>query len=274
METRFQHQAGVVLGTFRHIEDDQKTDLTVDLISTEAVKTSEIEGEILNRVSVQSSIKRNFGLNTANRRATSAEKGIADMMVDLYRRFDAPLSHEVLFRWHGMLASGRRDLTDIGHYRTHAEPMQIISGADYAARIHFEAPPSAEVSKEMERFIAWFNESHDLPPLTRAGIAHLYFECIHPFQDGNGRIGRAIAEMALSQSIGQPILLALSHTIQSDKRAYYQNLERNNRSLQITEWLEYFGETILNAQQYSLRLIEFLIAKTRLAAKSLDCVPR
>ncbi|MBU4527921.1 MAG: Fic family protein [Hoeflea sp.] len=263
-EAQFQRQSGIVVGALKHVTDSEKDDLIIDLISTEAVKTSEIEGEILNRQSVQASIKRNFGLDTSNRKATPAEQGIAEMMTSLYRTFDEPLSHSGLFEWHRMLTSGCTDLTDIGRYRTHDEPMQIVSGADYAARIHFEAPPSRQVKAEMGRFVDWFNGSQALPPITRAGIAHLYFESIHPFEDGNGRIGRAIAEKALSQSLGQPTLLALSQAIQADRKAYYQNLERYNKGPEITGWLEYFAATILKAQDYSLSLIEFLIAKTRL----------
>lgn len=264
VEARFQRQSGIVVGALKHVSDSQKDDLIVDLISTEAVKTSEIEGEILNRDSVQASIKRNFGLETPDRKVTPAEQGIAEMMTSLYRTFDEPLSDSGLFQWHEMLTSGRTDLGDIGRYRTHDEPMQIVSGADYAARVHFEAPPSRQVKAEMARFLEWFNHSHALPPITRAGIAHLYFESIHPFEDGNGRIGRAIAEKALSQSLGQPTLLALSHIIQADRKAYYLNLERYNKDPEITGWLEFFAATILKAQNYSLGLIEFLIAKTRL----------
>jgi Fic family protein len=264
LEARFLQQSGVLIGALKHVDSGQKDELVVDLISTEAIKTSEIEGEILNRDSVQASIKRNFGLETIAHRSTLAEQGIAEMMTSLYQSYDDPLSHQSLFQWHKMLTSGRTDLIDIGRYRTHAEPMQIVSGPDYAPKVHFEAPPSDQITAEMDAFIDWFESSTHLPSLTRAGVTHLYFECIHPFEDGNGRIGRAIAEKALSQSLGQPTLLALSHTIQSAKKAYYQNLERYNQGLEITGWLMYFGQTILDAQSYSLRLIEFLIAKTRL----------
>ncbi|MHA7774687.1 Fic family protein [Roseibium sp. M-1] len=264
LETQFLKQSGVVVGALKHIGQNAKDDLIIDLISTEAVKTSEIEGDFLNRDSVQASIRRNFGLEAGGKRPTPAEQGIAEMMTILYKTYAEDLSDKMLFQWHKMLTSGRRDLNDIGRYRTHIEPMQIVSGPEYAAKVHFEAPPSAQVKSEMDRFIEWFNHSTSMPPLTRASIAHLYFECIHPFEDGNGRIGRAIAEKALSQNLGQPTLLALSHAIQSKKKDYYSNLEQANKGLQIDEWITYFAETILAAQAYSLRLIEFLIAKTKL----------
>ncbi|EFO30632.1 toxin-antitoxin system, toxin component, Fic family [Roseibium sp. TrichSKD4] len=264
LEADFLKQSGVVVGALRHITSKDKDDFIIDLISTEAIKTSAIEGEFLNRDSVQASLRRNFGLDTTAKRATPAEQGIALMMTALYQTYDEPLSDKMLFDWHGMLTRGRTDLNDIGRYRTHSEPMQIVSGADYAPKIHFEAPPSSSVALEMERFIDWFNTSKSMSPLTRASIAHLYFESIHPFEDGNGRIGRAIAEKALSQNLGQPTLLALSYAIESKKKAYYGNLERSNKTLHLQDWIAYFANTILEAQSYSLRLIEFLIAKTKL----------
>jgi len=268
-EGRFLREAGVVVGALKHVGEDQRSNLVIELISTEAVKTSEIEGEILDRASVQSSLRRNFGLGTEDRRVPPAEQGIADMMTDLYRGFGAPLTHEKLFAWHTMVMMGRKDVKDIGRYRTHEEPMQVVSGAIYQPTIHFEAPPSSRMPSEMDRFLEWFTATGPggegtLPPLTRAGLAHLYFVCVHPFEDGNGRIGRAISEMVLSQGLGEPALLALSQTIQSDRKRYYAMLEQSNKELEVTAWLEYFAETVLDAQAYALRLVDFLIAKTRL----------
>jgi Fic family protein len=268
-EGRFLREAGVVVGALKHVGEDQRSNLVIELISTEAVKTSEIEGEILDRASVQSSLRRNFGLGTKDRRVPPAEQGIADMLTDLYRGFGAPLTHEKLFAWHTMVMMGRKDVKDIGRYRTHQEPMQVVSGAIYQPTIHFEAPPSSRMPSEMDPFLEWFKATGPggegaLPPLTRAGLAHLYFVCVHPFEDGNGRIGRAISEMALSQGLGEPALLALSQTIQSDRKRYYAMLEQSNKELEVTAWLEYFAETVLDAQAYALRLVDFLIAKTRL----------
>ena len=263
-EAKFLFGSGLLLGAFRHIGEDDKSDLTVNLISDEAVKTSEIEGEFLNRGSVQSSIRRNFGLDTDRRRIPSAEQGIADMMTDLYRGFAEPLTHESLFRWHRMLTSGRKDLKAIGAYRTHEDPMQIVSGPINKRKVHFEAPPSAAVQKEMEAFITWFNSPGTIPALTRAGIVHLYFVTIHPFEDGNGRIARALSEKALSQALGQSTLIALSQTIQRNRKAYYEALQRSSFNNEITEWLVYFADTILEAQNTTQRMIDFLIQKTKL----------
>ncbi len=268
-ETQFLQRSGVFLGALKYLPEEDKTHLTIDLISNEALKTSEIEGEILNRDSLQSSIRRHFGLTTKNREVPPGEQGIADMMTDLNRHYDNPLTNKQLFAWHTMLAHGRQDLKQIGAYRKHQNAMQVISGPIGKPTVHFEAPPSKTMSQEMKRFRAWFNDSgpegvRTLPALTRAGYAHLYFVSIHPFEDGNGRIARAIAEKSLSQCLGHPTLIALSQTISSDRKTYYQALELNNRSLEITNWLSYFANTVLDAQLYTQRLIDFLIEKTRL----------
>lgn len=265
-ERQFFEKTGILYGSFQHIDADDQEDLKIDLISQEAVKTSEIEGEILNRDSIHSSIRRQFGLQTDHKRIEPAEQGIAEMMVDLYRNYDTPLTEETLFSWHEMLTNGRRDLIDIGRYRTHEDPMQIVSGHMGRPIVHFEAPPSKQVMEEMKSFLAWFNhtikgEKNELPALIRAAISHLYFECIHPFEDGNGRIGRAISEKSLSQSLGRPMLIALSYTIQEHRKSYYEALESNNKDLDISDWISYFCEIVLKAQDYTQSTISFIIEK-------------
>lgn len=269
VEKEFLLGSGVFLGAIKHLDDNDRNQLTVEAMSTEALTTSEIEGEILDRASVQSSIQRQLGLTADKRKVGAAEQGISEMMIDLYKSFSTPLTDATLFAWHGMLVGARRDLKDIGRYRTGDEPMQIISGPAGAPRIHFEAPPSSRVPKEMTRFIAWFNRTapggkEPLPALARAGMSHLYFECIHPFEDGNGRIGRALAEKALAQSVGQPSLIALAATILARRARYYDALEDANKANEITPWLAWFAGTTIEAQQRTLALIEFLIDKTKL----------
>ena len=268
-EEQFLVGAGVVIGTAKHLGEDERNQLLVEVMSGEALTTSEIEGEILNRASVQSSIQRQLGLAADKRRATPAEQGIAEMMVDLFRSSAEPLSNEMLYRWHQMVAAGRKDLMDIGRYRTGKEPMQVISGRIGAQKVHFEAPPSKRVPSEMKRFIAWFNQTmprgaESLPAITRAGIAHLYFESIHPFEDGNGRIGRAVAEKAMAQSFGQPLLVALATTILAHQKSYYEALERANKRVDVNEWLTWFADIALEAQRRTITQVEFLITKTKL----------
>ncbi len=268
-EQRFLLAAGTLVGSVKHLDGYDREQITIEAISTEAVTTSEIEGEILDRASVQSSIRRQFGLQTDNRRIKPAEQGIAEMMVDLYRSFAEPLSSEMLFSWHRMLVSGRRDLKDVGRYRTSGDPMQVVSGALHEPKIHFEALPSSRMKAEMQRFITWFNRtgpqgSEPLTALTRAGIAHLFFESIHPFEDGNGRIGRVLAEKVLAQNLGQPTLIALAATILAKRKSYYEALEAANKRNEITEWLAWFAETAMEAQLRTTALVEFLIDKTKL----------
>jgi Fic family protein len=269
-EEQFLLGAGVAIGAVKHLGEDEHNQFLVEIMSGEAVTTSAIEGELLNRASVQSSILHQLGLAPLDkRRIMPAEQGIAEMMVDLYRSFSQPLSNDILFGWHRMVTSGRKDLADIGRYRTSREPMQIISGPIGSPTVHFEAPPSKQVPAEMKRFVSWFNRTapgskEPLPVITRAGTAHLFFESIHPFEDGNGRIGRAIAEKAMTQSFGQPVLVSLATAILAHQKSYYEALARANRRNDITEWLVWFAQIALEAQRRSIAQVEFVIAKTKL----------
>ena len=262
LEDRFLLGSGRLLGAWQHLAPETKDQLKIDLLSDEALKTSEIEGEYLDRASVQSSVRRQFGMSV-DRRAGPAEAGIAELMVACFNGFGETLTHEVLFHWHRLVCAGRSDLAVIGDYRTHDEAMQVVSGPIHKPKVHFEAPPSAAMTEEMTRFLEWCSAA-DLPALTKAGLVHLYFVCIHPFEDGNGRIARALSEKALAQALGQPSLLALSRQIEKQRKGYYDALEANNKSLDVTEWLVWFAETALAAQEYSIALIDHLIAKTRM----------
>ncbi|GBR68484.1 Fic family protein [Gluconobacter kanchanaburiensis] len=267
-ETQFLKGSGVVVGAMQHLDKDANQQLIVQLISQEMVESSAIEGEVLDRASVQSSIARQLGFAPDKRRSTPAEAGAAELMVDLYRHYAAPLTDQILFDWHAMLMNGRRDLDVIGGYRMHAEAMQIISGPLHASHIHFAAPPSKNVSFEMARFIEWFNRTaptgaEPLPAIERAAVAHLWFETIHPFEDGNGRIGRALAEKALAQSLEAPTLTALAATINVHKKAYYLELHCASETNHIDAWMEWFGNVVLEAQSRTLQNIRFLIEKTR-----------
>lgn len=268
LEADFLMRSGELVGVFRHMSDDDRDMLRIELISDEAIKTSEIEGEILDRDSVQSSLRGQLGLGSDAKRVLPKEQGIAEMMVDLFQGFDRKLDHDTLFGWHKMVMADARGLDVIGGYRRHEDPMQVVSGAFGSAKVHFEAPPSQQIPDEMARYITWFNNSapngeQPLPALTRSAMAHIYFESIHPFEDGNGRIGRGLSEKALAQNLGQPSLIALAYTIEKHRKQYYDMLEASNKSNAITDWLVYFAETILEAQQITLKRVEFLVSKTR-----------
>ena len=269
LERQFLLQSGEFVGVCKHIGADDQETLKIELISDEAVKTSQIEGEILNRDSVQSSLRQQLGLGPEEASGVKpAERGIAEMMVDLYRNFAAPLTDKTMFDWHSMLLAGDTSVRVIGGYRTHSEPMQVVSGSVHRRAVHFEAPPSLRMADEMKRFIAWFNDTAPggktpLPALTRASLAHLHFVCVHPFEDGNGRIGRALSEKALAQSLGQPSLIALAYTIERKHSDYYAALERNNKDLEISDWVKYFANTILEAQNNTIKRVDFYVAKAK-----------
>ena len=268
LEERFLHESGRRIGAWRQLTYENQSELRVKWLSGEAVETSAIEGEILDRESVQSSIRRRFGLTASRKTASPEEEGVAEMMVALYLEFDRPLDHKTLWDWHRMLMHNRGHLEVVGGYRRHPEAMQVVSGPDYKPKVHYEAPPSERMTEEMERFIAWYGETASigdrLSSLTWAGIAHLYFVRIHPFEDGNGRIARALAEKALAQSLGEPSLIALSHTIARRRKDYYDILDNSCRPLDITDWLTWFAGTVLDAQIWSERRLIRSIQQTQL----------
>ncbi len=265
----FAQKTGHVSGILKSLPDSTQTEAILDLMVSEAIKTSEIEGEYLSRSDVMSSIRHNLGLdNTPIHVADQRAKGAADLMVDVRESYKESLTEEKLFTWHKMLMFGRRHM-EIGAWRTHKEPMQIISGPVGKWKVHFEAPPSDRVPSEMANFIDWFNntapgaKNEIKNPVLRAAIAHLYFESIHPFEDGNGRIGRAVSEKALSQGLKRPTLLSLSETIEANKKDYYEALKTAQRSNEISAWIEYFANITLQAQTSTEENIDFILKKTK-----------
>lgn len=266
-EQKFLLSSGEVLGAVHHVNTSDRDQLRIDLLSEEAMKTSAIEGEMLDRLSVQSSLRRHLGLAPDSYPSKPREQGVSELMVDVYSNYSEPLSHDTLFRWHDMLLFYDRHLETIGAYRSHEDAMQIVSGRVDRPTVHFEAPPSHQVPAEMDQFVFWFNRTapdgpEPLRALTRAGLSHLYFESIHPFEDGNGRLGRALAEKSLAQNIGQPSLIALAFTIERERKTYYDQLERHQKTLDVTPWLVWFAETVLTAQQVTLERVGFFISKT------------
>jgi Fic family protein len=274
-EQRFLMCAGELSGVVRYLSDDEKQSMTVDLIGLEAFKTSEIEGELLDRESLQSSIRRCFGLHYAKGKSQPRESGIAEMMRHVYSTFSEPLTHDTLFQWHASLMNGHLYIKEVGCYRHHSEPMQIVSGYLNKPKVHYEAPPSVDMLLEMDRFTSWFNQSapngeYPLPALTRAAIAHVYFLIIHPFEDGNGRIGRALVEKVLAQHCGQPTLTAISYVIQENKKAYYAAIAKQNTTLHLDAWLDYFSSLMLEAQACTLKHMEFMLQKAQFLSKHSD----
>ncbi len=265
----FAEKAGQVSGLVRGLPKDTQTETIINMMVSEAIKTSEIEGEYLSRKDVMSSIRNNLGFNKNIERVQDKKaEGAAELMIDVRDSYAEELSKEKLFSWHRMIMKGGRGLK-VGDWRSHEEPMQVVSGPIGKEKIHYEAPPSSRVPEEMNHFIAWFNDTGPngknkiKKPAVRAAIAHLYFESIHPFEDGNGRIGRAIAEKALSQGVGRPILLSLSRTIAANRTVYYDALQAGQRSNEITPWMSYFVNMVLDSQVQTEEHIDFILKKTK-----------
>ena len=238
-------------------------------MTEEAIRSFEIEGEVLSRVDVLSSVRNQLGLNKniesiKDKRAA----GVVRTIVFSRENFKELLSKDRLCLWHKMMMEPYLNI-NIGQWRSGPEPMQIISGFLGKEEVHFEAPPANLVPREMQSFIDWFNKTAPgekeeiIHAPIRSAIAHLYFESIHPFEDGNGRIGRIIAEKALSQSLGVPILISLSKTINKDRAAYYEALKKAQRNNQIDDWLKYFLGVLLSSQQEMELQINFTILKTK-----------
>jgi Fic family protein len=265
----FMALAGQSIGYLNSLSNQNQAESIINLLVNEAIKTSSIEGEFISRVDLVSSIRKNLGYTTASFPIKDKRsEGIAKLLVKVREDFENDLTEEMLFEWYEMLMLGNNYIA-VGKYRSHTEPMQVISGAIGKEEIHFEAPPSKQVGKEMNTFINWFNETKSTGKrpiknvLIRTAIAHLYFETIHPFEDGNGRIGRVIAEKVLAQGLQKPILMSLSSIIESDKKLYYESLKKAQRTNNVTEWIHYFSDVIFKAQEQFVETIQFTIKKTK-----------
>jgi len=267
-EKKFLLTAGSSLAYLKKIDQQDQHQFIIEILSSEGEKSSRIEGEMLDRESLQSSIKKHFGLSAPTKMKYPKEAGMAKLLCDVYESYNKLLSHEMLWSWHAELFQGRSLEFETGRYREHEEAMQIVGNRLDGTKVFFEAPPSKMVYSEMQRYIEWFNTSEKkLSVLARAAIAHLYFENIHPFEDGNGRIGRALVEKGLSQGVGRSILIAVSKVLEKRKKEYYQALEACNQSLEATAWVEFFADVVLQAQEESLSLLNFIMAKSKLLAK-------
>jgi len=276
MEKRFLLHVGSGSAFVRNLSGQDYHRFVVEILSLEGIESSRIEGEILDRESLQSSIRQHFHLQNRKEEEPDKESQMAKLLCDVYEAYNEPLTHEMLLHWHSLLFSEPNSSIEGGKYRAHEEPMQIVSNRYGTTHVFFEAPPSARVFKEMEAFIEWFNHSQ-VPGsiLARAAIAHLYLESIHPFEDGNGRIGRILVEKVLSQGVERPILIAASKVLEKRKKEYYAELEKCNRTLEAQDWVCFFAGVVLEAQEQSMQLLYFLIEKSKLlAALSGDINPR
>ena len=262
---RASREQGRLLGRMESLGFELRQQAQLSTLTEDVVRSSEIEGENLDSAQVRSSIARRLGLDTGGAaRADRDVEGVVEMMLDATTHYEEPLTAGRLFDWHAALfptgRSGMHKITVGNWRRDQTGPMQVISGPIGKQKVHFEAPPAARVAREMDRFLAWLASPGKTDPLLIAGLAHLWFVTIHPFDDGNGRIARAIADMALarSENNGQRFY-SMSAQIRRERDDYYKMLERSQKAtLDVTAWQEWFLhclERAIEASQDTLREI-------------------
>ena len=254
------YQQGILLGRMREIGFDLRVEASLEMLTSDIVKSSEIEGELLDRKQVRSSLAKSLGIKIGGLVQSSRHiDGIVEMMLDATQHYQKPLTKVRLFGWHRVLfpkgTSGLHEIT-VGAWRLpEAGPMQIVSGYVGRERIHFEAPAAKRIEREMQLFLDWFNNIDNIDPMLKAGVAHFWFVTIHPFEDGNGRIARAIADMCLARADGiSERFYSMSSSIEKERKIYYKTLESCQKgSLNITSWLKWFlaclGRAIENADK-------------------------
>lgn len=262
------NRQGKLIGKMGALGFELRNEANLEVLTQEIIKSSEIEGEILDREQVRSSIARRLGLEISG--LVYSERnvdGIVDLMIDATRNFDKELNRERLFSWHASLfPAGQSGMYKIitGNWRDDSTgPMQVVSGALGKEKVHYQAPPAAQIENEMRIFLNWFNLEQNTDLVLKAAIAHLWFVTIHPFEDGNGRISRALSDMLLARSDEQSYrFYSMSTQIRKERNAYYDILEKTQKSgLDITNWLEWFLNSLLHAIENSEKLLEKIINK-------------
>ena len=264
------HRQGRLIGRMEGLGFDLRAEATLQTLTQDVLKSSEIEGEILDYDQVRSSIARRLGIEIgALAPADRHIDGVVEMMLDATQNHEKPLSKKRLFGWHAALFptgySGRQEIV-VGAWREPADdPMQVISGAYGKERTHFEAPPAKKLEKEMARFLEWFNDTDKTDPVLKSAIAHLWFVTIHPFEDGNGRIVRAIADMALARSEGSPQrFYSMSAQIRQERKSYYDTLEKTQKGdLDITGWIAWFLDCLEHAIDHADDTLRNVLVKAR-----------
>lgn len=266
--TQIHYQQGLLLGKMQQIGFQISEEAQLLVLTQSVLKNSEIEGEILNPQSVRSSLARRLGLDIGTLPPTDRSvEGIVEMTLDAVENHQSPLTLERLFAWHAALfPTGYSGMSKIAVARLRDDGngvMQVVSGRVGRQKVHFEAPPAAQLPAEMQTFLTWYNASQPLDPFIKAGIAHLWFSTLHPFEDGNGRIARAIADNLLAKAEGNGLrFYSLSAQIQQQRSAYYQILEQTQRGeSSLTEWLNWFLSCVKQAIEHSAQLLGNVLHK-------------
>jgi Fic family protein len=262
---------GLLMGRLADVGMALRDQASLSVLTEDVIKTSEIEGEHLNAESVRSSIARRLGVDIGALAPVDRHvEGVVEMVLDATANCNAPVTRDRLFGWHAALfPTGYSGLSriNVGAWRDDATgPMQVVSGPLGRQRVHFEAPPADRLAAETARFLAWANNNASgEPPLIKAGLAHLWWVTLHPFDDGNGRIARAVGDLFLARADASPQrFYSLSAQIQRERNAYYDILERTQKtSLDVTEWLAWFLATLHRAVNQAQHTLDAVLAKTR-----------
>ena len=271
------HRQGRLLGRMEALGFDLRREAVLGTLVEDVVKSSDIEGKKLDAAQVRSLVARRLGMDAGGiGRADRDVEGVVEMMLDATRRYDEPLTAERLFDWHASLfptgRSGMRRIT-VGAWRgSGSDPMQVVSGPAGRERVHFAAPPAAGLDAEMEMFLDWFEAPPGIDPVLIAGLAHLWFVTIHPFEDGNGRIARAVADMALARSEGSSQrFYSMSSQIRAERNAYYEVLERTQRATtDVTEWMDWFLACLGRSIDSAGTALAGVLAKARFRERAAD----
>ncbi len=262
------YNQGRIVGKMGSLGFELKNQANLEILTMDVLKTTEIEGEVLDTEQVRSSIARRLGLEISGLVDSDRNvDGVVDMMLDATSNYDKELTKQRLFSWHNALFpagySGINKLI-VANWRNYAAgPMRVVSGPVGKEKVHYQAPDAKSIDHEMDIFFKWFNSRHNIDLALKAGIAHLWFITIHPFEDGNGRIARAITDMILAQSDEQPYrFYSMSTQIRKLRREYYDVLEKTQKGkLDITEWLKWFLNCLLNSFEASEALLSKVIIK-------------
>jgi len=262
---------GLLMGRLADVGMVLRDQASLSALTEDVIKTSEIEGEQLNVESVRSSIARRLGVDIGALAPVDRHvEGVVEMVLDATANCNAPVTRDRLFGWHAALfPTGYSGLVriNVGAWRDDATgPMQVVSGPLGRQRMHFEAPPAERLESETGRFLAWANSASNEPQLIKAGLAHLWFVTLHPFDDGNGRIARAVGDLFLARADGSPQrFYSLSAQIQRERKAYYDILEHTQKqSLDVTDWLAWFLATLHRAVEQAQHTLDAVLVKTRL----------
>ena len=268
---------GKLVGKMESLGFELRSEAVLETLTLDVLKTTEIEGEILNPKQVRSSIARRLGMDVSGLIPSDRDvDGVVDMMIDATQNFDKPLTKVRLFNWHFALFPTERSGMNkiiVGNWRDDSTgPMQVVSGALGKEKVHYQAPDASEIENEMNQFLIWFNDNDNQDPVMKAGVAHLWFVSLHPFEDGNGRIARAITDMLLARSDGiSQRFYSMSAQIRGERKEYYSILEKTQKgTVDITHWIEWFLNCLFNSLNSSNQTLGKVIYKHRFWNKNAD----